>query len=112
MYWVDANDGTIQSDSRLDNDSSEHWSSDDNEPSDDLVEDDARSLSGRSVSARRGLSLERPESSSKNETEVTVISEAVESLEVPGDDSWGLYEKRPKKSKKSKVSAKLAFFEP
>lgn len=116
MYWVYANDGAIQPDSRLDDESSKLWSDGDKELSDDLVEDDVKSLSGRplpgrSINARRSLSQERSDSLMGKWTEAITKAEPVESEEVREEGSWGHYAAQPKKSKNSRISAKANIFE-
>ena len=101
-------DGTVQSDPQFNDDSAKHEYTDSDEASDDSLQGDVRSLTDGSVS-RKSLPSEGSETISKEEIPApapTLMPEA-ETMVSTGNER-GTFKK---KSKKSKLSAKLAFFE-
>ena len=101
MYWIDADDGTIQLDSKS--------NSANNNPGEDSSQEDVRSLSDRSISYRRS-SIEGSEFGSME------FKESGEETPAPSPDIVEAPKEEPsysakKKSKKSKLSAKRALFE-
>lgn len=104
MYWIDADDGTIQLD--LKSNSADNNPSNFDVASDDSSQEDVRSFSDRSVSCRSSpievsefVSTEVRESSPTPEVDI---------VETPQED---LSYSSKKKSKKSRILAKRAIFE-
>ena len=107
MYWLDADDGTIQLDSKS-NSANNNPGNFDVAP-EDSSQEDARSLSDRSVSYRRS-SIEGSEFGSMEFKESGEESPAPSPDIVEAPKEEPLYSAK-KKSKKSKLSAKRALFE-
>ncbi|MCJ1323323.1 hypothetical protein MMC15_008679 [Xylographa vitiligo] len=108
LRLYDVDDGTVQSDPQSNDDSAKYEYTDSDEASDDSIQGDARSLTDGSVS-RKSLPSGGSEIISEEEITApapTLMPEA-ETMESIGNER-GISKR---KSKKSKLSAKLAFFE-
>ena len=107
MYWTDADDDTIQLDTK--SKSANNHSSNFDVASYDSSQEDVRSLSDRSVS-RRSSSIEVPEivSAEVSESRGGDLTPEADIMETPPED---LLRSSKKKPKKSRILAKRAIFE-
>jgi len=107
IYWIDADDGTIQLDPKS-NSAKKNSSNFDVAP-DDSLQEDVRSLSDRSLSWRSSpIEVSEYVSTEVRESREETPTPEADIMEAPQED---LFNSSKKKSKKSRILANRAIFE-
>lgn len=107
MYWIDADDGTIQLDPKS-NSAKKNSSNFDVAP-DDSLQEDVRSLSDRSLSWRSSpIEVSESVSTEVRESREETPTPEADIMEAPQEH---LFDSSKKKSKKSRILANRAIFE-
>lgn len=110
MYWIDADDCTIQLDPKS-NSANKNSSNFDVAP-DDSLQEDVRSLSDRALSWRSSpIEVSEPVSTEVRERREETPTPESDIMEAPQEGIYYPLNSSKKKSKKSKISANRAIFE-